>query len=240
MRSDMAKVIVERPRCRGGWGPQGGRDRMRVRGEIEDAPVREGMRPRQASRKQFNENLAPLRRFLISQVDRPWALVYAEICAHIKVSSTIQRHVLQHLEQMVVTAVVMVDRRPISRTNGRPLYGTHWHACVYVCPDTGLLRRTPVRPRPVEVPVRDRVELKDGSQLQRVRGVWYHVGLRPIPVMPAERKWAVDVVLGLSMENAWVVRRHLVAQHGRDGVYAATKRQAGKRALARLLPEDMR
>jgi len=239
MRSDMAKVIVERPRVRGGWGPQGGRDRMRVRGAVEDAPLRERMRPGRG-RKFFNENLAPLRRFLGAQVGRPWAAVYAEICAHIKVSSTIQRHVLQHLEEMVIREVVMVGKQPTARSTGRPIHASRWRACVYVCPVSGLLRRTPERPRAVSVPTPDRLELRDGDQLQRIRGVWYHVGLLPIPTLPGDRKRAFDVVLGVNLEDWWILRPQLLARYGRDDVYAASKRQIGRRELARLLPEDLR
>jgi len=239
MRSDMAKVIVERPRVRGGWGPQGGRDRMRVRGAIEDAPLREKMRPSRG-RKSFNENLAPLRRFLGAQVGRPWAAVYAEICAHIKLSSTIQRHVLQHLAEMVVREVEMVGKQPTERSTGRPIHASPWRACMYVCPVTGLLRRTPVRPRAVAVPTSDRLELRDGSQLQRIRGVWYHVGLSPVPGFPDERRRAFDVVVGKILGDMWIVRPQLLARHGRDDVYAVSKRPIGKRELARLLPEDLR
>ena len=240
MRSDMSKVIVERPRVRGGWGPQGGRDRMRVRGAPEDAPVRAGMRPRGTGRKRLNENLAPLRRYLRSQVGRPWAAVYAEICAQIKLSSTVQRHVLQHLAEMVEEAIVMDGKRPLSRTNGLPVYDRGWRACVFVDPVTGLLRRTPERPRAVPVPVKDRLALRDGTQLQRIRGVWYHVILRPVPTTYDERLAARDVVLGVNMLNYWQERARLRAQHGQSDVYAASKRQLGKRALARLLPEDLR
>jgi hypothetical protein len=111
---------------------------------------------------------------------------------------------------------------------------------VFVDPVTGLLRRTPERPRAVPVPVRDRLVLRDDSQLQRIRGVWYHVVLRPVPPTFEERRTAEDAVLGVNMLNYWQWRDQLRAQHGQTDVYAASKRQVGKRALARLLPEDLR
>ena len=94
MRDDMAKVIVERPRipafnCRKGR-PQA----------LEDLPAREGMRRPHAlrgDRKELNENLTPLRRYLERQVGRPWDKVYSEIAAHLRVDNTVQQHVRDHL-----------------------------------------------------------------------------------------------------------------------------------------------
>ena len=47
--------------------------------------------------KLLNENLAPLRRYLERQVGRPWDKVYSEIAEGLRVASTVQRHVRDHL-----------------------------------------------------------------------------------------------------------------------------------------------
>ena len=94
MREDMARVIVERPRI----NPRNTR-KGRAR-SLDELPPHEGMRRAQAlrgDRKQLNEILAPLRRYLESQVGRPWSKVYAEIAAGLRVDSTVQQHVRDHL-----------------------------------------------------------------------------------------------------------------------------------------------
>lgn len=95
------------------------------------------------SRKWLNENLAPLRRFLRSHVGQPWDAVYSEICARIAQRSTVQKHVLFHLDQYVEKHPVMIDGWPHHPIAGRrfsyqPL--ASWRDSFYVCPETGILR----------------------------------------------------------------------------------------------------
>lgn len=78
MRSDMAKVIVERPRR--GW--DGGH--KKPRGDLDSLPTKVGMKREIIGEKYLNENLSPLRRFLASQVGRPWNKVYADISAYLR------------------------------------------------------------------------------------------------------------------------------------------------------------
>jgi hypothetical protein len=75
MRWDMFKIIVERPRRYG----LGGWTRGRPPRNVQDAPCYEGMRRRYSDyeRKELNENLAPLRRYLVRQVGRPWNKIFA-------------------------------------------------------------------------------------------------------------------------------------------------------------------
>src|SRR5437016_5525522 len=99
MRSDMSKVIVDRPRF-------GSRIRKKPKGYHrglqrlfpEGLPKTEGMRKRwQGATKRFNEHLGPLRRFLDSRVGQPWNKVFSEICAHINRNSAVQDHVRDHV-----------------------------------------------------------------------------------------------------------------------------------------------
>ena len=134
MRSDMAKVIVERPRRIEGFSRRG-----RVLAP-DDLPSHEGMRAphvRNWGGKVLNENLAPLRRYLERQVGRKWDKVYAEISAHLRPTSAVQQHVRDHLHDFVA----VTPRRLANQLRQRP--GSDlWHQPFYVNPRTGLLCRT--------------------------------------------------------------------------------------------------
>jgi hypothetical protein len=242
MRWDMFKVIVERPRVLG-WKHKRGRAEQQARQDPELAPLRASCaRGRQRNHKHLNENLAPLRRYVMSQIGRPWDKVNAEICEHLRLASAVQLHVLQHLDDFVVKAVDVVDGRPLHRADHRPVVGSRWRAMAWVCPRSGILRRSPGRVVAAAPPAGDRVDLADGDQLQRIGGVWYRVVLAPTTSVRGERTRRFDVVLREPLEgsDSWLLRGRLEAQYGRPDVYAAQKIQLGKRALARLLPEGMR
>ena len=241
MRWDMFKVIVERPRGGGGYPRRRGRVEERARLDPEQAPLQQA-NGRGRGSKHLRENLAPLRRYLLGQVGRPWDAVHAEISAHLRLTSAVQRHVLEHLEQMVVRHAALVEGRPVFVPDHRPVIAGRWRAVVYVCPRTGRLRAAPRRQRTPTPPPQGRVDLPDGSQLQRLAGVWYHVRLMPVPARYEDRLCITDVVLRrrIGAPDLRALQRELAALYGRVGVYAADKQQLGKRALARLLPEDLR
>jgi hypothetical protein len=179
MRNDMAKVIVERPRIRP-FSSRKGRHR-----DPDDLPFREGFRRAAAmrgDRKQLNENLKPLRRYLERQVGRPWNKIYSEIAAHLRVDSAVQQHVRDHLRDFVAVK----PRRVRAGWCCRDL----WYHPFYVDPSTGLLRRTDQLPeekrrrrtarRPPPVPV-ERVALSGDRELRRLHGIWYEIQLAPLP-----------------------------------------------------------
>lgn len=150
MRPDMAKVIVERPRCHAGAkGTPKGLRRRTHRLFDEGLPRQEGIKRRSGGTKLLNEHLGPLRRYLDAQVGRPWDKVFSEICTHIDRRSAVQDHVRDHVGQYVTTHVLLIDGVPCSgegdSRHGRPL---HQLGCRrwYVCPRSGLLRRVK-RPR---------------------------------------------------------------------------------------------
>lgn len=167
MRGDMAKVIVERPRlnrhCRKG---------RRV--ALEDMPFQIGMirdRREHDGHKQLNENRAPLRRFLHKQVGRRWDNVYSEIAANLRVTSTVQQHVRDHVEDFV------------------DLHGEeHSWVELYVDPADGILklndrkknrkvnRLREERERPVTS-----VKLDEMRELKLIDGVWFEVEYAPFP-----------------------------------------------------------
>lgn len=182
MRDDMARVIVERPRIPA-FKARKGRDRP-----FDDMPAHEGMRRGHALRgdcKELNENLTPLRRFLESQVGRPWDKVYSEITTHLRVDSAVQQHVRDHLRDFVAIKA----RRVVQgwRSTGR---GTLWWQRLYVDPVTGLLCRTDrlpeekARRRRMEhkapKPV-DRIPIAEDRELRLIGGIWYQVQLAALP-----------------------------------------------------------
>lgn len=173
MRDDMARVIVERPRIPA-FNSRKGRRRA-----LDDLPAQEGMRRSQAlrgDRKELNENLRPLRRYLESQVGRPWNKVYSEIAAHLRVDSAVQQHVCDHLRDFVAV-------QPRRINHGWHNFGgrTLWWQRLYVDPFNGLLCRTDQLPeekahrrrakqRPPE-PI-ERVSLADDRGLRMIHGLW--------------------------------------------------------------------
>jgi hypothetical protein len=121
MRRDMYKIIVERPR----WHHPESSTRGRPLRDVEEAPTRQAMRRRYKERqlKAPGENLAPLRRYLLKQVGRPWNKVFSDICQHARVDSVVQNHVRLHIKDYVA------------------LDGSK-HRLLYVDRRTGILRRT--------------------------------------------------------------------------------------------------
>lgn len=182
MREDMARVIAERPRVKPFSNREGRRQKL------EDLPTHEGMRRARSwrgERKQLNENLAPLHRYLEKQVGRPWDKVYSEIAAHLRVDSAVQQHVRDHLRDFVA----ITARRNIR--NWRSSYrGGLWWQKLYVDPVTGLLCRTDRLPeekarrrakrnwRPLPI---ERIALAEDSELRLIDGLWYEVRLAPLP-----------------------------------------------------------
>lgn len=135
MRSDMHKVIVERPRRSKDLNARA----LRLRNRL-DGPSHLGMRIGYGYRE-LNENLAPLRRYLRSQVGRPWNKVFGEICSRIDRRNPVQQHIHQHIDQFIVTQVQIRDGRLIEcgKFGPRPLVAGNE---LYVDPRTGLICRT--------------------------------------------------------------------------------------------------
>lgn len=144
VRKDMFKVIVERPR-------RGARlriNRARFTGD-EALPSRVSMkRFRKINRtetKCLNENLAPLKRFLMKQVGRPWNKVYSEICEHLDANNTVKQHVRDHLKDFIVIKVAIGRDGEWMNGNEWPGWrgcGTLWHQPLYVDPNDGLIKRS--------------------------------------------------------------------------------------------------
>src|SRR5258708_38763728 len=104
MRSNMQKVMVDRQRRVGSnWKNRktalrlSETQRAQAIANAEDYDGGSGRASSARHQKHLNENLAPLRRYLMAQVGRPWDKVYGEIRGTIDTRSAIGLHVLQHL-----------------------------------------------------------------------------------------------------------------------------------------------
>lgn len=143
MREDMFKVIVERPR----WGRKYAAKSKLRHDKVPDRKHATGRRQVLEHRgytKSLNENLAPLKRYLMKQVGRPWDKVYSEISEHLDTGSTVKQHVRDHLTDFILINV-SVDRDGrfmATRHWGGPQPPEFWWAKLYVDPRDGLIKRT--------------------------------------------------------------------------------------------------
>lgn len=189
MRSDMSKVVIEKPRRQSKWD-YGGKGRKAEHILSDDAPKREPMSLGRGT-KQQTDVLGPLVGYLRKHVGKPWNKVNADIHEHLKMTSMAQGHILDHIDHMVVKDVILVKegKREVPYTSdGRYEIRTSndkWrtHHGFYVCPKSGLLKLSPVRnyrgyrnrPRPVK---------KIGERTFKEQdGIWYEIWLDAKPVI---------------------------------------------------------
>ncbi len=168
MRSDMSKVVIERPRHNHkDLSKKTGRriHRYDPNDEYEDFPKHEPASKGRGT-KEFTDLLGPLWKFLRSNVGRPWDKVYSELCAHLDRRKTTGRHVFQHLEGYVevncfvgddgeiyarqrdggvrrigehTLTVAFVDGAGVQRWGVQVDENHHYGHDLYVDPRTGLL-----------------------------------------------------------------------------------------------------
>ena len=202
MRSDMSKVVIERPRY-------GHKDPSKKTGkrihrydpgdEYEDLPQREPASKGRGT-KEFTDFLNPLERFLRSNVGRPWDKVYSELCAHLDRRKTTGRHVFQHLEDFVevdcfvgddgvlyagsqydIESIVRIGEKSPIITRHRAIGEYRGSPSFYVDPRSGLLclekKRTSQTTRErLRRNARSTMERKPISFEQsylRLNGIWY-------------------------------------------------------------------
>ena len=240
MRSDMSKVIVERPRLRfplknGSAYPRGHLKNLWAP-NLEDAPRIESMGGTYAE-KWLNENLQPLVRFLRSSVGRPWDEVHSEIAARISCRSAVQKHVLDHLRGYVVENV-RIEGPAVKYLQHRwetlRSYGTH--SRFYVHPDTRRLCLAPMAPRKRRMKNEvdpDRRVLSHDRELRRIHGIWYAIDVAPIPLEASARAECFDVVERTALDGgayAAGARANVLWQTAR---YAVRKRQLSTTEILR-------
>jgi hypothetical protein len=106
MREDFAKILCTTAR----YGSRLKNETVRRQrrkfkaGEVESLPKKQGMKPKGRSfetRKELNEYLNPLKRFLRSRIGKQWDDVYSEIREHFGKDSATHFHIFQHLQGYV-------------------------------------------------------------------------------------------------------------------------------------------
>lgn len=172
MREDFHKVIIERPR----WG-----SRMRNLKTAWSAggydPDRDYAPPAITSkkivRKHFSDRLGPLKRYLQTQVGRPWSKIEGEFRKSMDTTTIIGRHLWDHARRMVCRDVrIGPDGRPFS-LRGYPVRD------FYVHPRTGLLLRP--KPEVIDDAAERRRRLQEAKEVgldsrtraEKVGDLWY-------------------------------------------------------------------
>jgi hypothetical protein len=185
MRKDMDKLLVTTPRI--GSGNNNGEvreNRRRVRdGQFSCLPSYSSMKPKSRhfyDRKELNEYLNPLIRYLAKNCGRPWDKVYSEICKNMDRRGTVQNHIFQHLFDYVDLNPVFRDGRPYNAIYDplTPLYKNGW---TFYVDQKGTLREPKQRPpNPYDRKERpDILKTDDDSvlYLKREDGTWFMVSL---------------------------------------------------------------
>ena len=252
MRKDMAKVIVERPRTgRAAAGLRPGRSRALVDDDGEPIRAKGAREPkgRAQKTKNLNETLNPLKRYLQSNVGRPWNKVFSEIAENLKPTSTVQQHVRDHIEDFVAVKTRMrAGEIYVSNRWGRDTALKDSYQPLFVHPRTGLLRKNEfwrrwgakpkadLKRQEAERAVRMR-ELSPLKQLHLFGDIWFEVALAKIKmhkrtadgraVLVPER--FTDVV-----KRAKLSTLSLEELYAKPGVYAVAKRQLSKAEIKRL------
>lgn len=270
MREDMFEVIIERPR-RGGRYSKKGRFEEKLRkslddaiwlGEDAEAPITKSpMRDRSYDRKSLNENLSPLKRFLDSAVGRLWDDVYSEVREHLNPNSAVQKHVIDHLKQYVITSTCVVDGivgyyAPYYPRGWVPLEGNATQKGFraeefYVHPVTKLLCVSQrKRYRWSRKPINEWIYIDDRSQFRKVDDVWYRITLGHLHDWWREKGLAEKYLTtpyqargndlpyeAINFGNdSWGLDKKLTEwerkrEFGSEYLYSIEKRQCGKREL---------
>lgn len=183
MRADMAKVIVERPRFGSRLPSRKKGYRKMLQRMGDQLPTREPMLGLWRGKERwFNEHLGPMRRYLRSQIGRPWNKVHQDLCEHVSFDSVVQKHVLTHVYDFV--------QRLVDRVDGRICYAEGYRRGVelrpgvmYVCPESGMLKAVPPtrKRRPIQ-----KVMGTDLVQFLFRDNHWWEVRLRHRPPSPGD------------------------------------------------------
>lgn len=250
MRQDLAKLMVERPRG-------GGRIKIHRRKHNQKSAWRDGDAPSRGSMsrnrgtKWLSEYFSPLIRILRSQRGALWDEVYSEIAAQIRPNNVVQKHVLDHLFDFVIDETWTEGGRDYGMLywgHSIPLdRPQHRRDLFYVCPRTRRLGEVAYQKSSKAVRERTREVRIAGpsTQIRRINGVWYAFELKPIPKGLAARQGISDRLFMVPIRdllNSDRGRTRLRAAYGSADVYAASKRQLGKKEIRKIdrLPRGMK
>ena len=232
MRKDMDKLLVTTPRVGSSLKNREVKEARRSarEGDYDNLPRNSSMKPKSRKwdeRKQFNEYLKPLVRFLKKNCGRPWNKVYSEICENMDRRGIVQDHIFQHLFDYVERNPIFKDGKPHRTGYGGlyPLYKSDW--TFYV--DKGGTLREPKDRRPPWNDNKDNpniIKTKDSSVFiirRESDRTWFRVSLED---------WGDHLVMAFVPDNPeWVI--NLLGQHniGNKKVVLKTLSKREKRNL---------
>lgn len=244
MRADMHRVLASSRHRRGSLTNkvrQKGQARALARMPDDEQPFTESMSSRGGFRSR-RQKYGVLKRFVMSQVGRPWADVFSEVCSRMDVRNSAQKEIREWIKRFVDEDIVLIDGVPFDRTRRWRVQGVWLH------PETGTLMPPPVKAR---------FELTAEQQERRRRwqrktrhdyfkidakhrlvhvddGGWFVVVLKPLPLEePKEYSdWPSDV-LSYGGWGGWNCFRHQQFAEWGDYVYAAQKRPASNKTIKR-------
>lgn len=211
MRDDMHKLLCLRPRYghKDNFADRSDAQEQRsppklVYGEDEDGEYIESDAPKRGKMgrfwrgrgtKEFGEYFAPLRRWLESQINRPWDKVYADLRTVVNKDSAVRAHALVHLDGWMERHCIERDGK-IYRAGRYGSVGVYELSPgdLYVHPRTGLFlkykpkevtsRRSRWSYKPRDANNDNRIKLNDCTYLCRIKGIWYSVTYEKKPAGP--------------------------------------------------------
>jgi hypothetical protein len=187
MRSDISKVIVERPKYKPyGFGYDKGMKRRQQGVDPDDLPSRVSIREKGRNQKFSTDYLTPIERFLGKNVGKPWDNVYSEIREQLNPTTTMQYHVLQHIPDFVELNPMPVSL-PGRRKSAYLDHEGHTLRQKYYVDPHGYLRRTDPKWRSVVWWENfNRVGKMEARKLgnrnfRKIQGRWWEITLERLP-----------------------------------------------------------
>jgi hypothetical protein len=213
MRSDMDKVIIERPRKGPRVKPRRG-NRPHVAEWTGDDDCYAGRyHPKPRTTRWSSDLLSPLRRWLSSQVGRPWDKVWSEICSNADLRTTSGRHLREHVAYEVSIGNLRYDEPSRTMLEFVPWRGYIPVQGLYVHPRHGLLCLQPRRddPRYLRQPdpreaAADTLEIGPQHFHLKRAGIWYEAQTHILPAnansgVPFDFYWRFEAhVISLKRE----------------------------------------
>lgn len=202
MRKDINKVLCERERRRSKdkfhnyrstlkqeflRDPEGASGGLLTKGKIYGY-----------DRKDFNENLNPLKGFLRKSVGRPWDDIYSELSQSLDRRSVINQHVFDHLMQYVAVNTMEKDGKlyVLSKYSGTVPIENSYHD-YYVHPVTRILVKVGGKTYRQKMKEIERIkeealaktyrEINAEESFVKLGGSWFHVKYRYAPKKQVKR-----------------------------------------------------
>lgn len=183
MRTDMAKVVTERPRHghHNSYKHTGRRAFLakQFHRDMESMPTWESIEPRGRGRdrKEFSDLLGPLQGYLTSKVGELWDNVFSEICQNLPSNSIQGRHIRSHVEQYVETNPVKIGNNYYETykywRSWRTDYVQFGPGNFYV-DDRGVLRQGTYRPHYPKKTDPNKFSF-EGLNYERHNKIWYEI-----------------------------------------------------------------